>query len=463
MMLGPCRAPSSPPEMPAPRNRSPCPASDRSRRLVSSKCELPPSTSTSPGSRWGASSSRTASTGGPALTITRMRRGRASAATSSSNENAATIRPSSPWRSSRSRVRVAVRLWTATGKPCLAALRARFWPMVARPVTPRSHCSAMPTPSVAPCRLGTLPGCLSAMQAPRRPPPAGVRGVLVTHIHPDHYGLAGKVRELSGAWVALHPADAANVPDRHQDVDDLLARIVRWLAATGAPADDLDQLRDATMQLRRFVVVARAEVPGWDLRALHTPGHTPGHLCFVEARAGVVLTGDHVLATISPNVSSHPQSGPDPLGDYLASLARLRAHGGLDALPGHQWRFGGLGERIGELLAHPQVRLADAEALVAGGAETAYQVAPGRPWSRPFPQLRGLRRRAAPAARPGRPGRHPGAGTPAPCAAAGPRPARRRRRPAPRCSRRRRTPPAARSRLPCSCAARSARRRRPGC
>ncbi|HYY78253.1 MAG TPA: MBL fold metallo-hydrolase [Actinomycetes bacterium] len=234
---------------------------------------------------------------------------------------------------------------------------------------------------------------------------ADVRGVLVTHIHPDHYGLAGKVRELSGAWVALHPADAANVPDRHQDVDDLLARIVRWLAATGAPADDLDQLRDATMQLRRFVVVARpdvlladgdrAEVPGWDLRALHTPGHTPGHLCFVEARAGVVLTGDHVLATISPNVSSHPQSGPDPLGDYLASLARLRAHGGLDALPGHQWRFGGLGERIGELLAHHQVRLADAEALVAGGAETAYQVAAGLRWSRPFAELRGFGRRAA--------------------------------------------------------------------
>src|SRR5262245_5691724 len=35
-----------------------------------------------------------------------------------------------------------------------------------------------------------------------------VQGVLVTHIHPDHYGLAGRVREASGAWIALHPADA---------------------------------------------------------------------------------------------------------------------------------------------------------------------------------------------------------------------------------------------------------------
>ena len=36
-----------------------------------------------------------------------------------------------------------------------------------------------------------------------------VRAVVVTHIHPDHYGLAGRVREASGAWIGLHPADAA--------------------------------------------------------------------------------------------------------------------------------------------------------------------------------------------------------------------------------------------------------------
>src|ERR671919_278705 len=105
-----------------------------------------------------------------------------------------------------------------------------------------------------------------------------LQGGLVTHIHPDHYGLA-----------------------------------------------DLAELRDASMQLRRFVVAGqpdrpladgdRPELPGWRLRALHTPGHTPGHLCFVEERTGVVLTGDHVLPTISPNISRHPQAGPDPLAD----------------------------------------------------------------------------------------------------------------------------------------------------
>src|ERR1700728_698378 len=52
-----------------------------------------------------------------------------------------------------------------------------------------------------------------------------VKSVLVTHIHPDHYGLAGRVREASGAWVALHPADADILPERYMQMDDLLTRM----------------------------------------------------------------------------------------------------------------------------------------------------------------------------------------------------------------------------------------------
>src|SRR3954465_1351819 len=62
-----------------------------------------------------------------------------------------------------------------------------------------------------------------------------VQGVLVTHIHPDHYGLAGRVREASGAWVALHPADAALIHDRYEAPDDLLARVGAMPRRMGAP------------------------------------------------------------------------------------------------------------------------------------------------------------------------------------------------------------------------------------
>lgn len=49
--------------------------------------------------------------------------------------------------------------------------------------------------------------------------PTDVQGVLVTHIHPDHYGLAGRVHEASGAWVALHPHDEALLRDRYEETE----------------------------------------------------------------------------------------------------------------------------------------------------------------------------------------------------------------------------------------------------
>jgi glyoxylase-like metal-dependent hydrolase (beta-lactamase superfamily II) len=253
----------------------------------------------------------------------------------------------------------------------------------------------------APESLAALETGLATMGAGLR----DVRGVLVTHVHPDHYGLAGRIREVSGAWVALHPADAALIHDRYEEVDHLLERTMAWLRDTGVPDSDLPNMRDASMALRNFVVVARpdvlledgdrAEVPGWQLVAVHTPGHTPGHLCFHEERSGLLLTGDHVLPRITANVSVHPQSGRDPLGDYLASLQRLHKYAGSPALPGHEWRFDHLGERIDQIVAHHEQRLDATEALVEAGAETVWEVATRLAWSRPWDQIQGFMRRAA--------------------------------------------------------------------
>ena len=59
--------------------------------------------------------------------------------------------------------------------------------------------------------------------------------VLVTHIHPDHFGLAGRVREASGGTVALHPADAALLPQRYVQMDDLLTLMRTHLLRCGVP------------------------------------------------------------------------------------------------------------------------------------------------------------------------------------------------------------------------------------
>ena len=98
------------------------------------------------------------------------------------------------------------------------------------------------------------------------------------------------------------------------------------------------------MQIRSFVRMAQPDrliedgdalgLAGWDLRAVWTPGHSPGHLCFHSADRRLVLSGDHVLPRISPNISYHSQQIHNPLADYLDSLVKVERLDCDEVLPG---------------------------------------------------------------------------------------------------------------------------------
>ncbi len=232
-----------------------------------------------------------------------------------------------------------------------------------------------------------------------------VQGVLVTHIHPDHYGLAGRVRDASGAWVALHPADAALIPLRYTEPDALVAGMGRQLQALGAPPAERDALQSASMAVRPFVWAVdpdiliedgdKPEVPGWDLQTIWTPGHSPGHVCFWEAGNRLMLSGDHVLPRITPNISLHPQSGDDPLHDFLVSLDKVGAYDADEVLPAHEHRFVNLPGRVAQLKAHHEARLVEVVDVIRAGATTAWEIAERMTWSRPWNRIEGFMRRAA--------------------------------------------------------------------
>jgi glyoxylase-like metal-dependent hydrolase (beta-lactamase superfamily II) len=232
-----------------------------------------------------------------------------------------------------------------------------------------------------------------------------VQGVLVTHIHPDHYGLAGRVRETSGAWVALHPADAALIRDRYQDPTSLLDRMGTMLRRMGAPPDEVESLRNASMPLMSLVSTVmpdvlledgdKPEVGSWDLRSIWTPGHSPGHLCFWEMSNSLMLSGDHVLPRITPNIPFHPQAADDPLSDFLRSLDRLEDYDADEVLPAHEHRFVGLHLRLEQLRAHHERRFAEVVQAIRDGCTTAWEIAARMRWSRPWDRIEGFMRRAA--------------------------------------------------------------------
>jgi len=225
-----------------------------------------------------------------------------------------------------------------------------------------------------------------------------VRGVLVTHLHFDHLGLAERVRQASGAWIAMHPADAEVVGSMARREPAAFADAeVEFLIGLGAspdearadvgPAENMTAFTRMAVPDRHLEHGDLADLPGWSLRAVHTPGHTPGHLCFSEERTGLFFAGDHVLPRISPNISSTHSGTPDPLGDYLDSLAAVRDLDPAEVLPAHEWRFRGLADRTDQLTAHHEHRLAELlDAVRNHPGSTPWQLAAHLTWSRPWDQ-----------------------------------------------------------------------------
>ena len=233
-----------------------------------------------------------------------------------------------------------------------------------------------------------------------------VKSVLVTHIHPDHFGLAGRVREASGAWIALHPADAEILPQRYMQMDGLLSDMRGHLLECGVPLEAMDQMRGASMPVRGFVQAVtpdvllddgdRPDVAGWDLRAVWTPGHSPGHLCFYDRDRRRLMSGDHILPRITPNISFHPQQTRNPLADFLESIEKVAALEVDECLPAHEYRFRALAERLVQLRAHHEHRLSEVlAALRRQPGATAWEIATELTWSRPWEDIVVWARRAA--------------------------------------------------------------------
>jgi glyoxylase-like metal-dependent hydrolase (beta-lactamase superfamily II) len=157
--------------------------------------------------------------------------------------------------------------------------------------------------------------------------------------------------------------------------DDRLAAMERHLAEptpwggrrTGPPQEFLDRIRDAGESMATSFATPRPTRPlvdGQTIKlarrewvAMHTPGHTYDHLCLYDPEFGVVLTGDHVLPSITPHISGLAPE-PDPLALFFASLMRMAEMTDISvALPAHGHPFQDLRGRAEGIIEHHEERL----------------------------------------------------------------------------------------------------------
>ncbi|MCF2943911.1 MBL fold metallo-hydrolase [Paenibacillus tarimensis] len=201
-----------------------------------------------------------------------------------------------------------------------------------------------------------------------------INQIVLTHQHPDHYGLAGWFQEQSGAPVYMS-REAHRYATRLWGEDRSFDReLTGQFRQHGMPDVLLEQIaghlasfveRVSPQPNVTYIEEGMSMMFGgrtWEL--LHTPGHASGHICFYDHTGLDMICGDAVLPGITPNISLVPGEHPDPLQQFLDSLNRLS---GLEvgmAYPGHREPFAGFRGRVQDLITHHEQRLQLIEGLL---------------------------------------------------------------------------------------------------
>jgi glyoxylase-like metal-dependent hydrolase (beta-lactamase superfamily II) len=212
-----------------------------------------------------------------------------------------------------------------------------------------------------------------------------IRRLVVTHIHPDHYGAAGVFAGEGLADLYLHRLEVPLVTPRYVELEHLVEEVHTYLLVNGVPADEAEVLSNSQRALSQVVTPAEpaVQLDGAEtlimgrrtLRVEWTPGHSPGHVCLYERTDRLLFAGDHMLPELSPNIGLHPQSTPDPLHEYLEGLRRLAAYAPTLVLPAHGRPFSDAAGRVEVLTRHHERRLDRIAEIVTAKDMSAWDVA----------------------------------------------------------------------------------------
>lgn len=224
-----------------------------------------------------------------------------------------------------------------------------------------------------------------------------VERIVVTHGHPDHYGLAGKVARDSGARILCGAAERPKLLSSYDR-----PRFQDLLAALGIPDEVRESWPELYAGMRELIdspdEAVLDDVDDGELLTLGdriltahvTPGHATGHLSLFEAETGMLLSGDHLLPRITPNPVLEPDADTGErrrsLVEYLDSLDRFVALDPSVVLPGHGPAFHDVGALVASMRIHHERRAERVLDLVRElGEPTPYDLATAM-----FPNLEGF-------------------------------------------------------------------------
>jgi glyoxylase-like metal-dependent hydrolase (beta-lactamase superfamily II) len=233
-----------------------------------------------------------------------------------------------------------------------------------------------------------------------------IKRVIATHGHPDHAGLAPRIRAMSGAEVYLHQDDLSLVSPGGGSAEQDRGVLERWLERYGFSRADATAAGQAIEDYNGGTAVVETDrlledgetlaIGIYRFEVVWTPGHTPGHICLYDPALGVVMCGDHLFANAAPNIRLMPHSPITLMSDYLDSLRRVGALRAPHGLPGHGATFDDVSARADQVVQHQLNRQEQLLGLLGPQPQTAHDLAvqvwsgdrPGRGWTHFHGRLR---------------------------------------------------------------------------
>jgi glyoxylase-like metal-dependent hydrolase (beta-lactamase superfamily II) len=215
-----------------------------------------------------------------------------------------------------------------------------------------------------------------------------IRVLLLTHLHPDHVGLAERIAALAHPKIVMHEAEAAHLNEMIEAGKPTWFEPLHVLG--GTPRDELQKIDLEFAPMRRQLRRVDPDLPlhGGEtlpsafgpLEVVYTPGHSPGHICLYSRERRLLFSGDTILKDITPNIAWLP--GRDMLGEYLESLQKLAKYDVGQILPSHGMPFEGHREWIAATTAHHEERC---QQILAGASvhRTAHELI-ASVWTRKF-------------------------------------------------------------------------------
>ncbi len=230
------------------------------------------------------------------------------------------------------------------------------------------------------------PLCLRAMEEGIRDLDIdlSITDFFITHMHADHFGLVTSLATKTSIVYASR-IDIG----RYQEEKVWQQSMLNYVTINGFPAKELMDvltnhpgMKYSPKTMPTLTLMDdndHIEVGDYRFDCIATPGHTQGHICLYEAGKKILVSGDHILFDITPNIASWSYQD-NSLHDYLESLDKVYNLPVEVVLPGHRNLFSDLKGRIDELKRHHEDRAGEVVTIIGKENKNAYEIAADMTW-----------------------------------------------------------------------------------